>query len=294
MFFEEPKKIELSDRDRIAPVYHRYGRRDCAHSFESVFIWKEEMNLKAVFADDFYAIREKSKKGSSWFFPVGNDDMRRAFISDLLQKSPVNFFYMTKEDVDFLQENFPGSFDISETPESSEYIIDRLTMAELPGSSFSKDRGHINKLLKEHEFRTVSVRDVEKKVLYDIVLGWDASKHIYENIPDRMATKNIISHLEDLGLEGIVLFMDGEPCSVCAGFNLNDDTVDCVIQKNRISAQGLTYYLRQEFAKSRPDSVKYFNWEEDLGIEGLRRAKMLMRPVEMITMLSGRSNEKQI
>lgn len=294
MEFDELKEIELADRGHISGIYNRYGKGDSAHSFESLYIWKEEMNLKVLKGTDFYAIREKSRKGSSWFFPVGETAAKEQFIRSLLDKGDVRFFYMTGEDVDFLEKSFPGCFAVTETPDSSEYIIDRETMSELPGSSFSKDRGHINKLVREHEIETVSVRDVEKKDLYDIILGWDVNKHIYEEIPDRMATKNIISHMEELNIEGIVLVMDGTPVSVCAGFNLNESTVDCVIQKNRISQQGLTYYLRQQYARTRPDAVRFFNWEEDLGIEGLRRAKILMRPSTMITMYSARSNEKNV
>lgn len=292
MSFEEPRNIELSDKDHISEVYHRYGRRDSAHSFESCFIWKDEMNLRVVTAPDFYAIREISKNGNSWFFPVGDDDVRREFIRGLLDEGQANFFYMTGKDALFLDENFPGRFTITEAPESSEYIIDRQTMEELPGKSFTKVRGYINRLCSGHEIDIVDVRGVEKKVIYDIIIGWDVNRHLYEEIPDKMATKNIINHMEDLGLSGIVLYMDGEPCSVCAGFNLDDDMADCVIQKNRISMQGLTYYLRQEYARSCPASIKYFNWEEDLGIEGLRQAKELMRPCSMITMYTGRSNEE--
>ena len=83
--------------------------------------------------------------------------------------------------------------------------------------------------------------------------------------------------------------MDGSPCAVCGGFKMNSNTVDCVIQKTSQKLQGLTYYLRQEYARSLPPEIQFLNWEEDLGIEGLRRAKQLMQPVNMINMYIGES-----
>ena len=286
------QKIELKHGEIIRDIYHKYGNSDSAHSFESLFIWKEEMGLSLVYDSDIYSIKEDTPDGNCWFFPVGSTASKEKFISDLLREGPVTFHYMTQNDIDFLNEFFPDRFSYKEKPDSSEYIIDRDVMENLPGSSFSKDRGHINKLLKSHTLETVDFRDVGKEDLFEIVSDWDATKHRYENLPDAKATRNIIEKYDELGLKGIVIVMDGVPYSVCAGFKMNEDTVDCVIQKNRGSQQGLTYYLRQEYARSQPPEVKFFDWEEDLGIEGLRRAKQLMRPCRMITMFTGRSNEK--
>jgi hypothetical protein len=288
----KPQKIELGHLKAIREIYNKYGSGDSAHSIESLFIWKEEMELSLVYDSDIYSIKESSRGDNCWFFPVGSEVSKENFINDLLSKGPVSFNYMTQNDIDFLDRFFPDRFSYKEDPDSSEYIIDRDVMENLPGSSFSKDRGHINRLLKSHTMETVNIKDVTKADIYNIVTDWDASKHQYFSMPDAHATKNIIDHMEDLGLTGIVIFMDGVPYSVCAGFELNEDTVDCVIQKNRGSQQGLTYYLRQEYARSQPPKIRFFNWEEDLGIEGLRRAKQLMRPCSMITMFTGRSNEK--
>ena len=286
MNLQESQIIDLKARAHLSDIYRRFGKGDSAHCFESLFIWKEDMNLTVTYGDDIYLVKDNSSR-ETYFFPVGSDTAKKEIIATLLDRGQVRFEYMTDEDVSFTKENFSDRFRFTECPDSSEYIIDRETMQNLPGSSFSKDRGHINRLLKSHVMETRDIHDITKEVLFDIIIGWDASKHMYENIPDECATKNIINNLNELDLEGIVLLMDGVPCSICAGFNLSPDTVDCVIQKNRLSQQGLTYYLRQEYARLQPDSVKFFNWEEDLGIEGLRRAKQLMRPVRMITMYTG-------
>ncbi len=282
-------EITLDLKEKISDIYNRFGYKDSAHSFESMYIWREEMGLSFVHSDNFYSVQEASKGPYSWFFPVGSEEAKVEFIKKLLEKGNLHFYYMTSDDVSFIEKHFPDQFTIREAPESSEYIMSRDIMENLPGSSFSKDRGHINKMLREHTFETKSIQSVPKSVIYDISAEWDASKHIFENLPDKAANISVIEHLDVLDIEGIVLYMDGSPCAVCGGFKMNKNTVDCVIQKTSQKLQGLTYYLRQEYARSLPPEIQFLNWEEDLGIEGLRRAKQLMQPVDMIKMYIGDS-----
>lgn len=282
-------EISLDLKNTVTDIYRRYGNKDSAHCFESIYIWRQEMGLSIVCTDDLYTVQEASKGPFSWFFPVGSADAKEAFIKKQLEDDDPQFYYMTPEDVTFLEQRFPGRFDIYEAPESSEYIMSREIMEKMPGSSFSKDRGHINKMLRDHSFETVNIRAVPKSVVYDISAEWDASKHIFDNLPDKDANISVIEHMDDLDIEGIVLYMDGSPCAVCGGFQMSTNTVDCVIQKTSLKLQGLTYYLRQEYARSLSPDIVFLNWEEDLGIEGLRRAKQLMQPVDMIKMYTGKA-----
>ena len=282
-------EITLDLKDTITDIYRRYGSFDSAHSFESIYIWRQEMGLSVVCSDDLYTVQEASKGPFSWFFPVGSAGAKKSFILQQLENDNLQFFYMTPGDVAFLEQHVPDQFEINEAPESSEYIMSRDIMEKMPGSSFSKDRSHINKMLRDHSFETVNIRAVPKSVVYDISAEWDASKHIFENLPDKEANISVIEHMDDLDIEGIVLYMDGSPCAVCGGFQISNNTVDCVIQKTSLKLQGLTYYLRQEYARFLPPEILFLNWEEDLGIEGLRRAKQLMQPVDMIKMFTGKA-----
>ena len=283
----ETIEIDLSHKEKISQLYRQYGHRDSAHSFESLFLWKEDMELSIYFGPGLYAVRSGNSSKHTWFFPVGEDEAKKQFISSLLKEPSLTFIYMTEIDTEFLKTHFEDMFEISPEPSDSEYIIDRDTMENLPGSSFSKDRGHINKLIKTHEIKTLSLSGLPVNEIYRIAAIWDSHKQEYTNIIDENATKNALSNLASLNITGVVLIMDGTPCAVAAGFKLNEDTVDCCLQKTTTGVQGLTYYLRQEYAKSQPKGVNFFNWEEDLGIEGLRKAKKLMHPCEMIDMYTG-------
>ncbi len=280
-------KLQLSQKESVADLYRKYGHSDSAHSFESMFMWKDDMDLELYTQPDLYSARCMSEP-FNWFFPVGEKNAKIKFIEELAKEPSLSLSYMTKEDKTFLEEHFPRLFDITEEPSESEYIFDRDTIENLPGSSFSKSRGYIRRLIASYEIETVSLEDIDIRDVITINNIWSSHKQEYTGAIDGNATLNSINHMSDLGLTGIVLIMEGSPCAVCAGFPLNEHTMDCCIQKATQGMQGLNYYLRQEYAKSQPASITTFNWEEDLGIEGLRQAKTLMHPSDMITMYTGK------
>ena len=125
-------EISLDLKEKISDIYNRFGYKDSAHSFESMYIWREEMGLSFVYSDDFYSVQEASKGPYSWFFPVGSKDSKIEFISDQLDNGNLHFYYMTSDDVSFIEKHFPDQFTIREAPESSEYIMSRDIMENLP------------------------------------------------------------------------------------------------------------------------------------------------------------------
>ncbi len=68
-------------------------------------------------------------------------------------------------------------------------------------------------------------------------------------------------------------FTFGEP--------LNSDTAVIHVEKG-LDVRGLYQVINQEFCKSAWAGLTYVNREEDMGIEGLRRAKQSYHPVKMI------------
>ena len=287
MLLIETTDIELWQSAAVEEIYDKYSAHDAAHSFKSLFIWKKDMELSIYIDAKIYSVRS-TQEDRFWFFPVGSDDAKKDFIEKLISSGErIVFEYVTESDVSFLQKYFPGRFDIVPAPDNSEYIMDREIMENLPGKHFAKDRGHVNKLIKEHKLETVDIHSVSKDKLLDITETWDKNKRDYEEVIDKTATTTILNHIEELELQGIAIIMDDEPYAVIAGFALDDELVDCCLQKCRENVQGLSYYLRQEYARSHGSNVKYFNWEEDLGVEGLRRAKELMKPVRMLDMYTG-------
>lgn len=96
-------------------------------------------------------------------------------------------------------------------------------------------------------------------------------------------TKNSIRKFEELGLIGGVLRVDGEIVAFTIGEPVNEDTFVVHIEKAFSAVDGAYPMINQQFVEHElQGKYKYVNREEDLGVEGLRKAKLSYKPAFLI------------
>ena len=84
-----------------------------------------------------------------------------------------------------------------------------------------------------------------------------------------------------LGLEGVVLRWQGEVFAFALGAPLTDTVFDVHFERARNDIQGAYPAVNRSFAqyvRNRYPRIRYLNREDDMGIEGLRKAKLSYYP----------------
>ena len=66
------------------------------------------------------------------------------------------------------------------------------------------------------------------------------------------------------------------------GAPINDSTFDVCVEKADTAYEGAYAMINQEFVNHLPEQYRYINREEDLGIEGLRKAKLSYMPHQVL------------
>jgi hypothetical protein len=100
-------------------------------------------------------------------------------------------------------------------------------------------------------------------------------------VVEQYAIDTFFKYFEQFNLMGIAIRVDGKLVAYSIGEKLNSNTVVVHIEKADTSYDGMYVLINNLFAKefcNAPDVV-YINREEDLGIEGIRKAKLSYRPV---------------
>ena len=107
--------------------------------------------------------------------------------------------------------------------------------------------------------------------------------HFNFNVLDQ--EKSIAFYREALGLEGLVLVEDGKCIAMTMGSPLSDNTFDIHFEKALDFADGAYAAINRGFAahlmEKYPDLL-WLNREDDLGLEGLRKAKLSYCPHHMV------------
>ena len=96
-------------------------------------------------------------------------------------------------------------------------------------------------------------------------------------------TLNSLRLFEELSLVGGILRVDGEIVAFTLGEPVNDDTFVVHIEKAYADVEGSYTMINQQFVEHELlGNYRYVNREDDVGLEGLRKAKLSYKPIFMV------------
>lgn len=285
------QKLTPADKEKYDALLFGDAHRGCEYSFANMYLWGRQL---ACFSQRNVALFSHFHGKSVYPYPVGPGD-KRELILRLLEDSrkrgiPFRMTGLLKEDVEQLQSWFPGDFYIRMDRDSFDYVYDINDLADLKGRKFQKKRNHVNRFQAEHpDYRVEPLTVCNLAQVQHMVNDWYLTRmrqdpegnYLLENL----ALAKAFRQFEALDMESLVLFDGDEVLAVTMGSRLNDETFDIHFEKAREDVEGAYSIINQAFAKylrEKYPEVKYLNREDDLGIEGLRKAKLSYNPHHMV------------
>lgn len=98
---------------------------------------------------------------------------------------------------------------------------------------------------------------------------------------EQSAIRKAIRHRQSLGLEGLLLRVNGEIAAMTLGSPLSETVFDVHFEKALDCYEGAYAAINRAFARYIRDkypAAMYLNREDDMGLEGLRKAKLSYNP----------------
>lgn len=277
------ERLDMKHKPIMDAIRQKYGIDTNTGSFQSGYLWRNFLDIWIYLNDDMYTIKEKSEPDNTWAFPIGKDASKKRFIDKLLERTNPLFWKVRPADKDFLEANYPGMFEFEYDRDNCEYVYDADGYSELAGKWFRGYRTERNRLLREHTLRTEDIRDENMDIVKDIFRRWADKRepsgpyHTLGNETDDV----VLSKFHELGMFGIILVVDEIPSAVEIGYRLSNDTCDIPMFKHVGLAKKLCRTTLREFILRYSSEYRYFNYEEDNGVEGLRESKRRMHPCRM-------------
>lgn len=263
----------------------------CELSYANLCMWGE--HLFAII-DKQCMILSKYNETYRYHFPLGAGEKTHALdqlIEDAKERNlPCLITSLTKENIDTLETLFPNQFDILLERNSYDYVYEIDKLADLKGRKYHRKRNHYNNFCKRlPDFYTVPITtenlaDVERfaKEWYQNRLA-ESLENDYEN--EQKALKKCLTQYEEIGMEGLILCHGHEILAFTIGSRISPDTFDVHFEKARWNVEGAYTVINSEFAKyirAKYPEIKFLNREEDMGLEGLRKAKESYFPCRMV------------
>ena len=264
-------------RIKVDRLRRRMGHTLSSHAFPSIWIWKECMGLELCLEAECFAVRAAKQGEHAWFFPCGSECGKQDFLNAHEKEPGLELLYLRREDADWLEAHFPQRWNLCRRPEADEYLYRRDRHIAMEGAPFRDLRRRLRKIRREMAPQT-RILDGSSAADARLILDAWASGHASWGGDDRQAALRALEQREQLGMRGIVVYLEDRPAAFMLGFPLADDTFDAAIGKCALDVQGLTYFVLRELMLSLPRRYQWFNLEEDLGLTGLREMKEHFRP----------------
>ncbi len=284
MQFKHPT---ISDYQRLKPFLFA-DELTCENLFLNALIWQDIYRHEfAFFDDETLIIRLFEGEGYIYSAPLGKSfNAALEAIENMLHKND----RLVASDGGRLQkmlEYFGDKIALIPVEENFEYIYSTEELSNLSGKRFHQKRNHISAFTRKNNWRYESMNSSNLKDIYKIAEEWARERTTDKEGPDieceLRAIKEILPFYEELDILGGIIYVDDNAVAFSFGAPINDNTFDITTEKALSDFQGAYAVINNQFAKNALSGrYEFINREDDLGLEGLRRAKRSYNPITIL------------
>lgn len=280
------KPLEVSQKAEYDRFLSAYEERGCEYNFANLYLWGRQ---KIAFHEGNLAFFSQFNRKSVYAFPIG-DNLKPtldAIIHDAKMRGiPCRLTSLTQAECALLERLYPGMFRYHFDRDGFDYVYDIQDLATLAGRKYQRKRNHFNRFRQAHPNYTVEpITDENMPAVTALIDTWYAQRQSADPHADfhmeRCALKKALQYRKELGMEGLILVDGGKLLAMTMGSPLSDTTFDVQFEKALEDADGAYPAINCEFARylrHKYPHLQFLNREDDLGLEGLRKAKMSYNP----------------
>jgi hypothetical protein len=173
-----------------------------------------------------------------------------------------------------------AGYEVKEDRDNFDYIYLKEELANLPGKKYHKKRNLIRAFINNYNYEGRPFLDEYIDDAVNILDQWHQKQ---VKAGDYDAAKEALQFFSELKLCGALYYIEGKPAAYVLGEELGDGISYAIHFEKAINYyKGIYQFINKSFSSLLPDKYKYINREQDLGIAGLRQAKMTYRPHKLL------------
>ena len=290
------KEITIEDREILNPYFDLVDYEACEYNFNTLYMWQHAYKTAYHIGDNFAVLVGEYEGEVFSILPrAKKEDLPKVidFVLDYFKEIEEKLYFrgITEEVVDYLKEQYGDRFEYVAERDIFDYVYDGEILRTLKGRKNSKKINHINYFLSEYEgrfeYRLLGKADFDdcRQLLDDWTVNKEENNNIEEGVDDeRLGIEKLFAHYDEvcdrLKIAGI--YIDGKLEAFTMGELLNNNMALIHIEKANPEIRGLYPYINQQFLVHEFPDVEFVNREEDMGIEGLRKAKLSYHPCKFV------------
>lgn len=274
----------LADKEWVNKALEKSRFWGCEYSFGNIFLWSKFYQTQIAQYKDFLLFKSGSEN-FCYCFPAGEGDLREAIevIREDARACGQGFclYGVTKSAIDELETAMPGSFDYIPSRNDFDYIYNSEDLINLPGKKYHGKRNHIARFNREQNwsYEDITPQNIAECLAFNALWEKEKGEGVTNGLQSELEMiENAFKHFQQLGFVGGLLRADGKIVAYTFGEEINSEIFDIHVEKALASVNGAYPMINREFAARKLGGYAYINREEDLGEEGLRKAKLSYYP----------------
>lgn len=284
------KKLTIDDRDWIIEKLKESDYRGSEYCFTNQLLWGRIAGLEAAVTKNcLCTIYRKEGSEALHDFPAGNGDKKQALISlmedDRERDQNTVIRGLTHLTMDWMENTFPGIFSYQKNRAEWDYLYLTQDLSGLVGRKYHGKRNHIARFTEAGEWNLEKMTPDniwECREMYHSWLEESKERLDVSALNEKSVVEGCFQYFKELALQGALIRQQGRVVGFSIGEPLNSDTYIVHIEKAYPGVQGAYPVMNREFVRSNMMEYRYVNREDDLGVEGLRKAKLSYHPALLV------------
>ncbi|MBQ9083752.1 MAG: DUF2156 domain-containing protein [Clostridia bacterium] len=276
-------KPQLEDRAWAQPLLSRFGGDGSEAAFGTYYVWQQVYGFEIAHHKGFFLAR----CNIGYFFPMGEGDLQE-ILTDLEEdarqrEEPFRFVFSEPCDQK-LEQLCPERFEIVENRSSADYIYRVEDLIRLGGKKYHAKRNHISRFVRNYEYCYEPVEtDLQVRECIEMARRWGETAANPEDAAGELeAIRAALEHRQELGMVAGLLRVDGQAIAFAAGEPINDTVFLQHFEKALVAYDGAYAVINHDFMTHCICDYVFVNREEDMGLEGLRKAKLSYLPERLL------------
>lgn len=278
--------IQLERQDAYQKHLSQISQIASDYSFINIWGWGEEYGLEWAWQDGLVWIRQQLPHPAIWA-PVG--DWRAVDWPAALKKAGAEAQFIIRVPqslISILQETNVLSTDPEETRDHWDYLYSIEELVTLKGNRFHKKKNLLNQFIKnyDHTYMPFGPQMIDQAMAMQE--DWCAWRDCESN--DTLASENkaiarVLDAWDQLhGITGGALQVNEVMAAYTIAEKMPDNSLVIHFEKGCPDFKGSYQAINQMFLANSPEGPTLVNREQDIGDEGLRKAKLSYHPVDFI------------
>jgi hypothetical protein len=193
-------------------------------------------------------------------------------------------FHMT----DMIAAALPGKLKFEADRPNFDYVYNTQDLIDLKGRDYHAKKNHLNYFLSHYKYEYTQLNSGMADEAMAFIRRFNERKNppnAHEKellLMEERAMRDVFQNLEIIGYLSGLIRIDGRIEALCIGGRLGKKTVTVHVEKANTEFRGLYQAINNEFCRHAVKDFKRINREEDMGIPGLRKAKLSYKPVMLV------------